>query len=210
MVKISVSILSKNNNETILKLNDTNCDYLHIDVMDGKFVSETQFSCSRIEEISLAAKPKLDVHLMVEQPSAYIDNLPLAKVEYITIHYETLNGDISIINYIKNKGIKCGLSIKPNTDIRVLFPLLKFIDLVLIMSVEPGRGGQTFMSDTLNKVRLLKTEIIKEQVSTIISIDGGINNDNAKLCVDAGCDMLVSGSYITNSEDYQIAVDNLR
>ncbi len=210
MVKISVSVLSKNNRETIEKLNRTSIDYFHIDVMDGKFVDETNFSISKIEEVSNYALKKLDVHLMVEYPNSYIASLPLSKIEYITVHYESLNGDFSILEKIRDKGIKCGISIKPNTDVQLIFNLLDKIDLVLIMSVEPGYGGQDFLDSSLTKVRLLKSEIKNRNLPILISIDGGINNENSLKCIEAGCDMLVSGSYIISSNDYEKAVDLLR
>ena len=210
MVKISVSVLSKNNRETIEKLNETSVDYFHIDVMGGKFVDETNFSISKIEEVSNYTVKKLDVHLMVEAPSDYISLLPLSKIEYLTVHYETLNGDFSIFEKIRHEGIKCGISVKPNTDVKDIFNLLDKIDLVLIMSVEPGYGGQDFLESSLDKVKLLKSEIIKRNLQVLISIDGGINNLNAKACIEAGCNMLVSGSYIVSSNDYEKSIDLLR
>lgn len=209
MVKIAVSILSKNDDETIAKLNNTNLDYYHLDIMDGIFVKEINFPLSKIKEISHKLHHKLDVHLMVQDYDYYINNLHDLNIEYITIHYETLN-NIDVIKKIKSKGIKCGLSIKPNTDIKDIFPLLDNLDLVLIMSVEPGYGGQEFIISSLDKVRLLKEEINKRNLKTIISIDGGINNVNAASCIEAGCDMLVSGSYIIKQDDYQKAIDILR
>lgn len=209
MAKISVSILTKNDRETILKLNDTDIDYLHIDTMDGKFVKEYNFPISQIEEVSNYTNKKLDVHLMVTDPLFYVEQLPIAKIEYLTVHYETLNNDLDIIKKIKNNGIKCGISVKPSTDIKDIFYLLDKIDLVLIMSVEPGYGGQKFLLSSLDKVRELKEEIDKRNLNITISIDGGINNDNARSCIEAGCDMLVSGSYIISSNDFQTAVNSL-
>jgi ribulose-phosphate 3-epimerase len=209
MVKITVSILTKNDKETILKLNNTNLDYFHIDVMDGKFVNEINFPISKIEKIKEYVNKPLDIHLMVEKPNDYLDKLPFSKIEYITIHHEVLNNDLTILDKIKSYGIKCGISVKPNTDIKDIFYLLDKIDLILIMSVEPGYGGQEFLVSSLDKVRLLKSEIIKRHSKAIISIDGGINEKNAKSCIDAGCDMLVSGSYIVSNEDFQTAIDSL-
>lgn len=209
MVKISVSILTKSDRETILKLNDTDIDYLHIDAMDGKFVKECNFSISQIEEVNNYTNKKLDVHLMVSNPLSYVNQLLIDKIEYLTIHYEILNNDLDIIKKIKNKGIKCGISVKPSTDIKDIFYLLDKIDLVLIMSVEPGYGGQKFLLSSLDKVRELKEEIDRRNLNIRISIDGGINNLNAKSCIEAGCDMLVSGSYIINNDNFQAAVDSL-
>ncbi|MDD4298312.1 MAG: ribulose-phosphate 3-epimerase [Bacilli bacterium] len=210
MVKISVSVLSKNDHETIDKLNKTDIDFFHIDVMDGKFVNKTNFSIPKIKEVHELAEKNLDVHLMVENPGNYIDQLYFPKIEYITIHYETLNNDLTLFEKIKSNGIKCGLSVKPSTDIRDIFYLLDNLDLVLVMSVEPGYGGQSFIESSFDKVRLLKEEIIKRNLKTIISIDGGINSTNAKSCIEAGCDMLVSGTYIINSDDLKVTIDSLK
>jgi ribulose-phosphate 3-epimerase len=210
MVKISVSILSKNNNETILKLNKTDADYIHVDVMDGKFVDPIHFPMKQINEINNLSTKKIDVHLMVEDPICYIDDLLKFNVEYITFHYETLINNLDIIKKIKNNGIKCGLSVKPITDIKDTFYLLDDIDLILIMSVEPGCGGQDFMVSSLDKIKLLREEITKRNLKTIIAVDGGIDSSNAKLCTSTGCDMLVVGSYITLSMDYQSSIDSLR
>lgn len=210
MVKISVSVLSKNDHETIDKLNKTDIDFFHIDVMDGKFVNKTNFSIPKIKEVHELAEKNLDVHLMVENPGNYINQLYFPKIEYITIHYETLNNDLTLFEKIKSNGIKCGLSVKPSTDIRDIFYLLDNLDLVLVMSVEPGYGGQSFIESSFDKVRLLKEEIIKRNLKTIISIDGGINSTNAKSCIEAGCDMLVSGTYIINSDDLKVTIDSLK
>lgn len=209
MVKISVSILSKNDDNTILKLNKTDVDYFHIDVMDGKFVEEEAFEISKINYVGSVATKKLDVHLMVENPVDYIGKLSLSQIEFITFHYETFDVE-NTIKKIKSQGIKCGISVKPNTDIKDIFNLLDKVDLVLVMSVEPGYGGQEFMDSSLEKVKALKEELDKRSLNVDIAIDGGINGENARMCSNAGCDILISGSYIVNSEDYQLAINNLR
>jgi ribulose-phosphate 3-epimerase len=210
MVKISVSILSESDDETILKLNDTTANYLHVDVMDGDFVDVKHFSISEINNLTNCTNKKLDIHLMVENPFLYIDQLKFSAIDYITFHYEISNDINSVIEKIKNRGIKCGIAVKPNTDIKSIFYLLDQIDLVLIMSVEPGYGGQSFMTSSLDKVKLLKEEIEKRKINVIISIDGGINNTNAKSCIEAGCDMLVSGSYIISQNNFQAAIDAMK
>lgn len=210
MAKISVSILTKNDKDTISKLNETNVDYFHIDAMDGIFVNDVNFTLPEIKKISEYTNKELDVHLMVERPDDYIETLSNMNISYITVHYEVLNGDVNIIKKIKNNGIKCGVSVKPNTDINDIFYLLDEIDLILIMSVEPGYGGQEFMPSSLDKVKVLKAELERRNSNVIIAIDGGICARNAKSCIDAGCDMLISGSYIVNSDNYQVAIDSLR
>jgi ribulose-phosphate 3-epimerase len=154
------------------------------------------------------SKP-LDIHLMVEDVNPYLLELNTSNIEYITIHYEVLN-DINLIQKIKNNHIKCGISIKPNTDIKNIFPLLETIDLVLIMSVEPGFGGQSFIDNTLSNIKVLKEEITRKKLKTLISVDGGINDIIAKQCIENGTDILVVGTYITESNNYQEKINSLK
>ncbi|MGI6329813.1 MAG: ribulose-phosphate 3-epimerase [Bacilli bacterium] len=209
MVKISTSILSYNNPDLIFRLNETNTDYLHIDIMDGKFVKNKAFSMEEVKEVNRYSVKPLDVHLMVEEVEKYLLDLFLMKVEFITFHYEILK-NLNLLKKIKEKGIKCGLSVKPNTDIKEIFPLLKEIDLVLIMSVEPGSSGQKFIKSTLTKIKLLKEEIEKQSLDVLISVDGGINHENARLCVLNGADILVSSTYIIKNNNLQERISNLR
>ena len=146
MIKISTSILSANNRiECINKLNNTTVDYLHIDAMDNKFVPNYQFPIEEINEINKYTNIPLDIHLMTENPEEYLERLNPKNVEFITIHLEIDKDIKNIIKKIKNKGFKAGLSIKPNTNIKYIYPYLELIDMVLIMSVEPGFGGQKFI-----------------------------------------------------------------
>jgi ribulose-phosphate 3-epimerase len=209
VVKISTSILSKPNADTIINLNHTSTDYIHLDVMDGIFVPNKIFSIQEIESIfNIATKP-LDIHLMVQDINPYLNILDNHNVEFLTFHYEVLN-DINMIDNVKSKGIKCGISVKPNTDIKLLFPILDKIDLVLIMGEEPGKGGQPFINESLDKIILLKEEIIRRNLNVLISIDGGINDINAKECIKRGIDILVVGTYITNSNNYEEAINKLK
>lgn len=209
MVKIATSILSNINIETVLKLNKTDTDYIHIDVMDGKFVPNTAFSIEEIKEIATYSHKPLDVHLMVEKVEQYINELSNIKMAFLTFHFEVLN-DINIIKKIKKLGIKCGLSVKPNTDIKKIFPLLDKIDLILIMSVEPGYSGQQFIPYSIEKIKLLKDEISKRNLKVLISIDGGIDERRAKECIKAGVDILVAGTYIIDHKDWQAKISLLR
>jgi ribulose-phosphate 3-epimerase len=209
MVKISTSVLSKSDKKTILKLNQTNTDYLHIDVMDGLFVTNKAFSIDEIKKVSTITNKPLDIHLMVNDIESYINALQFNNIEFITFHYETIT-NIKIINCVKNRGIKCGISVKPNTDIKKIFNLLSEIDLVLVMSVEPGYSGQNFINSALDRIEILKNEIIRNDYQTLVAVDGGINNHNAGLCIEKGADILVSSTYITDSEDYQSRIDTLR
>ena len=155
-MKISVSILnSVDRISDTIKLNNTSCDYLHIDVMDGKFVPEVHFTIDEIKNIIFKSNKKIDIHLMVEDPVLYIKELVNYNIDYITIHYEINKNIDSIIDLIKKNNIGVGLSIKPNTDVSLIKDYLDKIDLVLIMSVEPGLGGQNLIESSLDKVREL-------------------------------------------------------
>lgn len=206
MIKISTSILASNNRkESIEKLNNTDTDFIHIDAMDGIFVPNTQLNINEINKLEKISNKPLDVHLMTINPEIYIDNLKNKNIEYITIHIE-INKDInSLINKIKSYGYKVGLSIKPQTNINTIIPYLDKIDLILIMSVEPGFGGQKFIPSTLNKAKQLK----KLNNKLIIEMDGGINNTNINE-IKNYIDIAVVGSYITNNSDYKQAINNLK
>ncbi len=207
-MKISASILSARNRITAVKnLNRTDIDYLHLDVMDGSFVRNKQFTFSEINKIATVLEKKMDVHLMVDNPIHYLKKIALLNIEYVTIHLEIKKDIKKIINEIRKYGFKVGLSIKPNTDSSLLLPYIDDIDLVLIMSVEPGLGGQQFITKSLDKALEVKN-IIKEK--TIIEMDGGINNTNIDQINNYPVDMIVVGSFITNSNNYQEQINKLK
>ncbi len=210
-MKVSVSILGLNDRKKAISLlNNTNCDYIHIDVMDGSFVPNKQFTTEEINNLEIISKKKFDVHLMVDNPRKYIENLDISNIEYIIVHSE-IDKDINeLLDLIKSYNIKCGLSIKPNTDISILTPYLNKLDLILVMSVEPGFSGQEFISNSLDKVSKLKQIIKNNNLDIVMAIDGGINGSNASLIKKSGIDMVVSGSYVTNSLDYQDKINDLR
>ena len=210
-MKVSVSILGLNDRKKAISLlNNTNCDYIHIDVMDGSFVPNKQFTTEEINNLGIISKKKFDVHLMVDNPREYIENLDISNIEYIIVHSE-IDKDINeLLDLIKSYNIKCGLSIKPNTDISILTPYLNKLDLILVMSVEPGFSGQEFISNSLDKVSKLKQIIKNNNLDIVMAIDGGINGSNASLVKKSGIDMVVSGSYVTNSLDYQDKINDLR
>lgn len=196
-MKISTSILNaKDKYNSVIELNNTDTNYIHLDIMDGIFVSNKEFTIEEINKISLITKKPLDVHLMVSDPLKYINNIKnFSNINNITFHIE-INQDISkIISTIKKLNIKCGIAINPNTLIDKIIPYLKDIDIVLIMSVNPGYGGQEFI-DITRKIK----EISKynKQNSFIIEVDGGINNLNIKRIKEAGATTVVVGSFITN------------
>lgn len=204
MIKVSTSILTCNNRiQATEELNKTNTDYIHIDYMDGIFVDNKEFTIEEIKTLSKISTKKLDIHIMAENPEPIIQELKGLNIEYITIHYEINKPLNKIINLIHNQGYKCGISIKPKTDPKNIIEYLKKIDLVLIMSVEPGKGGQKFIPDVLNKIKELK------QNNLIIEIDGGINDTNIEELKNI-VDIVVVGSYITNSSDYNKQINNLK
>ena len=205
-MEVSVSFLKTRltPQETISELNWTSCDYLHIDVMDGVFVDNETMD---IDEITLLLRENikpLDVHLMCSNLKKYIPLYADLMPKYITFHLEAVDNVDEIINYIHSYGIKCGISIKPETNVDELLPYLDKIDLVLVMSVNPGLGGQTFMMESTNKINKLR-KLNKGNFK--ISVDGGINNETIKY-VDV--DIAVSGSYVCMSNDFEEAIRNLR
>ena len=209
-MKISASILSikedlKNN---IKKLDNSNIEYLHLDIMDNIFVPNFTWDIDEIKELLDGTKTKKDVHLMVKDVIKYIDDYSKLNPEFITFHLEAVDNVLEVINYIKSKNIKVGISIKPNTTVENLKEYLPLIDLVLIMSVEPGFGGQTFIESSLDKIEELYNIRENNNYSYLIEVDGGINSDNIKKL--NKCDIAVVGSYITNNSDYNEAIDNLK
>ncbi len=193
--------------DEVTKLSNLDVDYLHLDVMDGIFVENKTFTYEEFYNITkYTTKPK-DVHLMVSDVRRYIDEFSKLNPEFITFHLEAASEISSVINYIHEKGIKVGISIKPATDISEIVEYLPYIDLVLVMSVEPGRGGQSFIEDSTKKIEQLYNLREKENYNYVIEVDGGINNETIKLCNKA--DIVVVGSYITK-QDYEEAIRNLR
>ena len=171
-------------------------DYIHLDIMDGKFTENKTWTFSEIWKLCSLSSKKFDTHLMVSKPSKYIKDYALLNNEYITFHLECDDNIDDVINLIKSYGVRVGISINPDTNISKLFPYLSVIDLILVMSVVPGKSGQLFIEESVERIRVLRSKIDELGVNVKISVDGGINEDTAKLCVDAGCDMLVSASYL--------------
>lgn len=198
-MKLSVSILnSKDKNKTITKLNNSNIDYYHIDVMDGIFVSQKAMPLEEISQIISITNKPLDVHLMVDDPLKYIEYLgKIDLVTYITFHLEINKEIMRLISQIKTYNKKVGLSIKPNTNLDLLKPYLPYIDLILIMTVEPGCGGQTFLTSSIDRILIIKQMVKNYNIK--LEVDGGINDNTIKLISDV--DIAVVGSYITTSDD---------
>ncbi len=197
-MKVSVSILSSEipAGDIVKKLDNTLADFIHVDIMDGKFVENKTWTFGEIKKITSYSHLPLDVHLMVEKPKKYIDDYALLNTNSITFHYEAVNDINEMIDYVKNYGLKVGLAINPETDASALFPYLKNIDEIIVMSVHPGKSGQSFMPESLDKIRVLREEINKVGARVVINVDGGVNNETGLLCKEAGADMIVSASYI--------------
>lgn len=208
-MKISATFLSSRDIPADLKrLNDTDVDYIHVDVMDGKFVPNKTMPFREMRNIYKFTDKRLDVHLMVADPSKYIPLYAELNTEYITFHVETLEHIEENLELIKSYGIKCGLAISPNTPVKALVPYLPLLDLILVMSVEPGRGGQKFIPSSEEKINEVKVLLRSYHSDAIISVDGGITNETKDQCRE--CDILTVGSYITNSKIFQQQIDNLR
>lgn len=197
-MKVGVSILSSSikAEDIVKKLDGSSADYIHVDIMDGKFVENKTWTYSEVKKIVSYSSLPLDVHLMVKDPAKYIEDYALINTTNLIFHYEAVKDIESMISLVKEYGLKVGIAINPETSEEVLFPYLKDIDVALVMSVVPGKSGQSFIENTPSKIKNLKEEIIRQGVKTIISVDGGINDETGLLCKEAGVDMLVSASYI--------------
>lgn len=208
-MKVSASYLGVKNIPNVLReLNLTDVDFIHVDVMDGKYVKGKTMSFNELTGISFYTRKRLDVHLMVKNPLKIIDNYATLNVEYLTIHVDISDDLEKVFARLKDYGIKIGLAINPSDDVNIVYPYLDKIDLVLLMSVEPGLPGQEFIKSTLSKINTLKDEIKKRKLNTLISIDGGINLENVKYLSDV--DIIVSGTTITKSDNYQETINKLR
>lgn len=203
MKEVSGSFLSNNDKlYEINRLNNSNVDYIHFDVMDGKFVSNKNITVSELPKLIDNVKKKIDIHFMVSNPDKYIEKICYYNIEYITIHYEIKNLE-DYIDKIKNYGFKVGIAIKPETDIEKIYYLLDKINLVLIMSVEPGKSGQKFI-DVSDKINKLKQEIINRKLNVKIGVDGGINEEVLTYVKEA--DILVSSSFILSDLDKNVDI----
>lgn len=218
MVEVSVSILNVKDDkaiQTLYNLETAGVNYFHIDVMDGKFVKNdtTNKMLEFSEYLNQISNLPLDVHLMVEDVESYIKSFVIFEPNIITFHLEAAKNKEEILKWIKmlnEKNIRVGISIKPNTKVEEIYEYLPFVHLVLVMTVEPGEGGQKLLPGTIEKIKELKKYIDENNLEVDIEADGGINTENANIVKEAGANMLVSGSAIVNAEDYKEVVDKLK
>ena len=209
---VSPSLLSAdfgNLERDVKTINATDATYIHIDIMDGVFVPNISFGFPVLKYIKKAAEKPLDVHLMIVEPQKFINEVKAMGAEIMTVHYEACMHLDRVIHQIKDMGMKAGVSLNPSTPVSLLKNIIGDIDVVLLMSVNPGFGAQKFIPYTLDKVRELRALIDSTGSKAIIEIDGGVNADTGKLLAEAGCDMLVAGNYVFSAANPAEAVRTL-
>lgn len=218
MVDISTSLLSVKKEkiiDTVYKLEDANTNYFHIDVMDGEFVENDTHDimleyCEYLDNIT---KIPLDIHLMVKDVKNFVDSYLIFNPNIITFHYEACKDKeevMNLINYIKEKGRRVGISVKPETDVKEILEFLPYVHVALVMTVEPGKGGQELISSTIEKIKELNSYREEHNLDYEIEADGGIKVENSDKIIDAGADILVAGTAIINSKDYAETIKKLR
>ncbi|MAW65388.1 MAG: ribulose-phosphate 3-epimerase [Flavobacteriales bacterium] len=211
--KIAPSILAAdfaNIQRDVEMINKSDADWFHIDIMDGIFVPNISFGFPVMSAIKEHASKPLDVHLMIAEPDRYITAFKKAGADVLTVHYEAATHLHRTIQAIKAEGMKAGVALNPHTPVQVLKDVIEDLDLVCIMSVNPGFGGHAFIRNTFTKVRELKSMILNSESTALIEIDGGVGTDNAKLLVDCGADVLVAGSSVFKAENPLKTIEQLK
>ena len=212
-VIVSPSLLSADFlhlSKDIEMVNHSQADWFHLDIMDGVFVPNISYGLPVVSQIKKMATKPLDVHLMILQPERYVEAFHKAGADILTVHYEACTHLHRTIQQIKAQGMKAGVSLNPHTPVSLLEDVIEDIDVVLLMSVNPGFGGQTFIEQTINKVDKLKKLIMESNSHTLIEIDGGVNFETGKRLVNAGADALVAGSFVFNSPDPEANIKGLK
>ena len=215
MIKIAPSILAANLlkiEQEVLNVVEAGADYLHIDIMDGHYVPNITFGSNFVKSIRPISNITLDVHLMISPVKQYVESFVNAGSDIISFHPEADSNPEKIIEKIKSLDCKCGIAVHPKIEIKDIEKYIPMIDLIIVMTVVPGFGGQNFMENQLTKISTLNELRVKEGLEFEIEIDGGINNKTSRLCIDKGADVLVAGSYIYNSpeSDYKKLINSLR
>lgn len=212
-VIISPSVLScdfANVQRDVEMINNSKADWFHIDVMDGVFVPNISFGFPVIQAIKKHAKKPLDVHIMIVNPDQFVEEFAKAGTDILTVHFEACTHLHRTIQLIKSHGMKAGVALNPHTNVNVLEDVIADLDLVLIMSVNPGFGGQKFIESAVEKVSKLKQLISSNNSKALIEVDGGVNLETGKILVDAGADALVAGSFVFNSENPTNTIQSLK
>ena len=213
MIKISPSVLAcdfTKLGEEVADIEKCGADMVHLDVMDGVFVTNISFGLPVIESLRKKSGMVFDVHLMIDKPERYAERFIKAGADILTFHFEACEKPKELLDLIRASGAKAAISVKPATPIESIFPYLEHSDMVLVMTVEPGYGGQALIPETLEKVRALRCEIERRGLNVDIQVDGGITKDNAKIAIESGANILVAGSSVFKAEDRRAAIDSLR
>ena len=213
MAKIAPSILAADFSKLGSEVTDIcngGCDYIHVDVMDGSFVPNISFGSAVMKSLNSYATVPYDVHLMIQNPDSYLEEFVTDNTEFITVHYEACPHICRTISHIKEQGVKAGVSINPGSPVSCLESVLPFVDMVLVMSVNPGFGGQKFIPETAEKVAQLNKIREENGYCFEIEVDGGVNGQTAKLCREAGVDVAVAGSYVYYAYDIKKAIDSIK
>ena len=213
MIKISPSMLAADFTklgEELADIERAGADMVHLDVMDGVFVTNISFGLPVVAALRNVSAMVFDVHLMIVDPEKYVARFADAGADIITFHYEATKDTAATLKMIRDKGVRAAVSVKPGTPIEEIYPYLDLCDMVLVMTVEPGYGGQKLIPETLEKARKLRAEIIKRGLNLDIQVDGGINDKNAHEAIAAGANILVAGSAVFKAKDRKLAIDALR